>query len=380
MLNIGLQFYNKKIRFRNYSITLVLIFILSCSVSSANPNIKYLPSESSGNEDVSLIKPLLTFWQKSFKPTSVFTIHNSLIVQGNELLSSVAIQDGSIIWKTFIGDRTLLYKSNEKNHIYYVTELSSTKNNQYQITLHTTDSITGITRWSQSFSKKIIGLFSLDFSLVIYFEDGSYTKVDKNNGDILQSQKLSINHPKKIALLADNFLILTSTDEVICLDIQNNKPLWAKKQDYGILNIKPYANSIIYMTSNKTLNSLDAKTGKVLWNIRFNTKPQEMIAFEDGVLVTTTDNAIAYIDSKGKQKWKRIIEGKISSNFLLKDGYLLMFPIGSNIGIVIELKNGQIKNKITLEEDLYVTTPPTFLYNLLFLSTQKSIIALTNPN
>jgi len=325
---------------------------------------------------ISLTKPFMRVWQNNMTPMKIVKSKKYLILENENNLFSINALNGSILWKSFYGNISIMYPSKNEDFLFCSTS-NLISNNKIQYTLTAINFSTGVTGWSQIFSKKIIGLNDSITYLSVLLEDGSYKEINKTDGSVLLSRKLSISSGDKVTFL-ENLIISNNDKELTAFNIYLNIPVWTEKTGFTTNIYLQDDKRLFYQTNNRTIKVVNANNGKAIWEKDFRVAIQRMIPLQEGLIILTNENSLIFVDNRGKQKWKRIIDDKTSTNYLVKDYFILLFPNGSNTGLVIDIRNGQIKNKIQLNEDHYLINPPIIVGNNLILPTIKGLIALTS--
>jgi hypothetical protein len=351
------------------SINLSLCF----SISSPNTSVAIY-----NQENFSIEKPLISKWENKVE---VLSLSNSddkiLIVHHGGILASIAEQDGHIIWQVNIGGDVIMPPLIDKSFCFVHTVNPNQQTNK-TYHLQAIDINTGITKWRIQLPKQISKAFNSTPYLFVLLNDQTLLKLNKLSGESIRAFDFSkINGQTNY--FDDKLIVTTSKKTLFTTNSEDNRVLWHFSLTNEIVSeIVSANNSFVFATKEGYFYSLDKTSGKLIWKKKIAKNAISIIPTENGLLITNTENNMYFCTFQGKIKWKRLLDGKFSNNLLIQHSSVLLFPVGSNSGFVLSLKNGKPLNRIRIEDLNFVIAPPVATSKILIIQTQRGLIAYSN--
>ena len=332
-----------------------------------------------------LDKPLLSKWNYKGQATNgPFFIQNSRVIlpQTDGSIVALDLSSGRLLWRAAIGGDIKSYAA-INNELALVS--SSTKgdrsNTLYYLNALRVDN--GVTVWriNLKFPFTLNNPSPLKHILISQERNALSTlyNVKRETGETSPINSFLTTPDKKIQLSDELVIVKTKETQLDAFNLFTGKRLWTFQSPAEINSFQVLSKETLYLaTNNGEVISLNTTTGSLAWQKKASSKIQILVPTNEGVIAITPENKFFLYTAKGKLKWKKLIEGRISSNLTVHDSYLIIFPTGSNIGIILSLKNGKTLNRILLEPDQFVLAPPIVTDQILFLLTQKQLLALAN--
>lgn len=331
-------------------------------------------------DSISIERPLIPKWENNLQALSLASINNkAVILLPDGILASITSNDGQLKWRTAVGGKIVMPPIPDQT-LFYVHTSSPNQQPDKMYQLLAVDINTGIIKWRITLPAPISKTYLKNPNPNIY--------VLLNNQTLLKLNKFSgetaciYDFPKtdsQVIYFDENMIAMTSKESIITKNIENNNILWqfnlANKPVSGIISTDAL---FIVATKDGYFHALNKTTGKLIWKKKITKNTVSLIPTENGLLITNTENNMYFCTLQGKIKWKKLLDGKFSDNLLIQHSSVLLFPVSSNSGIVLSLKNGKLLNRIRIEELNFVIAPPVVIDEVLLLQTQKGILAFSN--
>lgn len=345
---------------------LVLIFLSFCQSAKA--------------ESLSMEKPLVIKWKNNSFSLLLLTKDEKLLTfqQGGGIIS-MSLSDGQILWRNnFGGDIFNNYFTNKSTLIAKTVTPTTTKETVHSVIAINTD--TGTTKWRTIFSTPVLQMYHKENEpIILLTENYSLSTLNPDTGEITKSISLDSTNKREIHIIGSNTLLNQTPEAISLYNFIKGSTIWKATLPYKPTKHLTYINNTFFIgLEDGYIQGYDIANGKLYWSSKLSNSIQSIVPVNNGILVSTSDNYIYFLNLKGKTKWKKLLDGKFSNNFLVQDSFFLIFPVGSNTGIVLNLKNGNINNRIFLDESDTVAAPPVSSGKFLYVQTQKSLIAYSN--
>ncbi|MBS4027496.1 MAG: PQQ-binding-like beta-propeller repeat protein [Ignavibacteriales bacterium] len=247
------------------------------------------------------------------------------------------VQQKSIDWKVAIGDvetkplllgkyilvvnnEGTLFSFNKRNGIMFWKYISSTAKKGVRAhsspvtdgvniyfgndegTLFCINGSNGELVWKNHFNGNIFSTPALDNdNIYITTNIGECYAMKKNSGTLQWKYNVSSSLYSSATVNAKQIFLATTSGNVISLDKESGKEIWKQKFD-DVININPHLRkNILYIgTLGKTLYALDVTTGDILWSEQLSGRIKSNLLSWDNYLVAFIEDRTILV-FKGKE-------------------------------------------------------------------------------
>ncbi len=258
---------------------------------------------------------------------------NWQMFRGNHYLTGnnddIVPEDNKLNWK-FIAPSFLFYPVSDKKRVL----ISSLDKNLYCL-----DEINGNILWKRTLDSAVIKS-SVTYKNYVAITAGDFIYVlNLTNGNIIWSRKEGISIQLSTPIILDDIIYYGSRKFFYARYLRNGHLIWENR------NVKIYGgspifwnNRIFFLSKNfnlrrSVLQSLDAKTGKLLWkvNIPSYANIYTPMVFNNKVYIGVFNILYAFDAYNGELVWRRKFSSYIASNSVI-----------NNNSIYLSLMNGKI--------------------------------------
>lgn len=349
-------------------------------------------------EKPDLSKPFKKCWEYSIKNERSLAVASDnelqlIISNGNSLISIDPITKLEN-WKSEISGELIPKTISDKESLFFITmfeskndpELDYKEKREENITFNSISLKTGITKWQQKISRnQQLEIKSIYHKDIIFITDDNKTlfAIQKKDG-VMRWKKgfsslissLEVALPMDIKVLTGNHLFRLNAETGVVLEEikvgDNSAKNFIIKEDY-IITGDAVGNVTKFITEK-------GKSG-ISWKVKTGGSISNLISLEEDILVTSLDNFLYLFSSeKGKLKWKRRLNGRISLRPLMFDNYAVVVNSSDNIAIIVDLRDGKVVNQIQIEDENYFSASPLILRNFLIFQTLKGIYFFSNTD
>jgi hypothetical protein len=369
---IGLIFFN--------------VFLYKDSIF-AQPNSKYI--NSTATTDLSL--PLKLCLDKTSDKISV-----SRIASDNSSSLFAAFSTGRIeklhllknytTWTSELGGEIVSEPVYDNDKVYVVTKIlinESTKGNvgggqATNYTLWSIDAGTGITVWQFHFAATgYIYLNDFQNRLFLTVNDGTIISINKFDAQKFYYKNIGVKFSSIPSFSEGKIYIATNDNSIVILSADNGEIV------SKITTLQSSATTMIidgdklyWGEKEGFVNLINLSNKSRTWSIRQGGEISNLALVPGGVLVSSLDNFIYLISpQKGRKIWKRRLSGRILAKPLITRGFVTFATVVDQSAVVLDLRDGKIVNRISLENKGFILSAPQIVGNLLVFLTSKGIFA-----
>lgn len=273
---------------------------------------------------------------------------------------------GEIVWQKKMVSNVFSVSLSEDARILYVTTAITTKPTA---TLFALDPKTGEDLWNNmTMDQPAVG--GMEGAPVIvngkiyvaylqYEGKGGVMGFDGTSGKLLWHWSVPRFSPYSPVSYEDGRLYVGFENKaLVCLSAKDGKILWTQTDLKDLPFAAPtLSKGVLYEPAGNTIYAMDSKSGKILWQVPIEGETtHSSIAIHDKTLYFGTRESKFYAlqASHGEVVWTvDLASGPIESSPLVdvKQKQIFLGTQG-NVLFVLDLKNGKIKDKIKLSEDV----------------------------
>ncbi|MCA1641233.1 MAG: PQQ-like beta-propeller repeat protein [Acidobacteria bacterium] len=301
-------------------------------------------------------------------------------------VASLAGNDGALRWKSDVGGNISGSPVFDTQRVYIMSEAQHSGGEQGK-TLGVVRAISrasGVTLWVKEFTPPFCsGLTQGTVSLFACLDDGRFYSIDKLTGEtrwMVQFPHPLVANP---ALEGDKLYSLTTDGYLIVLNQRTgNVALRYRTEAPARLQLSVGQGTIYYATEEGFVLALKERGGSLtlLWRKRVSAGLQNLAATPKGVLITTQDNFILFLESRyGKRLWKRQMPARLAAPPSLDNESALFAPIGEENCVALSLRDGKVINYLSIGKDNSVIASPLLAGDRVFIPTRKGLLAFAPP-
>jgi outer membrane protein assembly factor BamB len=330
--------------------------------------------------------PLTIRWQFGSKNTISISpasnnAHIYLPLASGEIVS-LMVSDGKLLWKTEIGGNFSASPIADERGVYLASQTIDAVDAQQQ-GLRSTGAIralsqsTGITLWMRTLYFPIQGRLAASASKLFGgSRDGRVYAFDKSTGDILWFVQHTSAFSSSPTVHNQRVYIGSEDGTLLSLDESTGRILWryrTPKAIYG--NISVAENVIFFGSADGYVYAFSEISGRLLWRRRTGAAVQAVISTSNGILVTSLDNFVYLLSTRGELLWKRQLAGRIAAMPLIDARNALFAPLGGDACIVLSLRDGKQVNTLPVGDDGNTSATPLVAGDLLLIPTRQGLVA-----
>lgn len=297
----------------------------------------------------------------------------------DSLLTSVNYKNGVEFWKSEFGSNLISQILSDNNSIIFISNLRHKQIND-KLILRSVNPYTGITNWKNEFTYTTnLKIITSTENVIILSNNEEISSFDKTNGKQIWNREFKDQVLSYKSINSDEFIILTKED-LFRISTKNGEILSSQKFASQELN-NFTLNQNILIWSNKTgeIYSYSLENKSTLWKLKTGGKISNLVITEQGILATSHDNFIYLFSSKtGKIKWKKRVAGRISISPLIFKSYGVFINTDDNFALILNIVNGRVINKISIESNDTFSGSPLLVQNMLIFQTNKGVSAFSN--
>lgn len=292
--------------------------------------------------------------------------------------------DGTRKWKIELGgdlSSYILYKNKKiilsTNHPNgHGTKLNP---NDFDTNVRQLEKNTGITEWTLRSNKSTKTYINFRDSVrYVFSAEGIIETFDQNN-KLNWRKNLNTNITSR-PLLLDNKIYIGTSNKTILIVSQFNGEILSQINIKGLPN-GTFANigeKLFAGDSEGNLYALNLSNLTTYWQTKTGGKLVDIDLWLEDLLVLSDDNFVYLISARdGKKKWKRKLAGRIIGKAFLDNDLAIFLTYGSDTAIFLDLKNGDIINRIQFNDDIYFVSSPLVFNNRLFIPTNIGLYAFS---
>jgi outer membrane protein assembly factor BamB len=295
---------------------------------------------------------------------------------------SIGVDNGLLRWKADIGGDISGPPVFDAQRVYIISESQAfgDGNRNTLGVLRAISRASGVTLWLKEFPRPLRrDLTASPVSLFACLDDGRFYSIDKLTGDarwMVQLPKLPFATP---FLSGEKLYYLTSDGDLIILNHQTGSVMRRYRTGGRIRQQLSIQNGVLYLgTEDGYMFALSEQGGDpaLLWRKRVGAGLQYITATPHGVLVTTQDNFVLFLESHhGGRLWKRQMPARLVAPPSLGHETALFAPIGEEACVMLSLHNGQVINYLPVGKDNSVIASPLLAGDWVFIPTRKGVLA-----
>lgn len=356
-------------------ISIQSVFLLSILFTLTFQQISFARSET-----LSLDKPLVIRWKSYNQNFSLFTKDEKVFsIEENGNLALISQTDGKIIWRHNPGVE-LSTKPIFDGAVIFTLSTVSNDSTSTVTTIRAISTETGTTLWKSDLTDAVTDIYSnaeIPY-LLLLLKNSSLITINKKTGETVTSTSIPENS-SKTKIINENLIIYFRDKTLMAYQPSSKQTIWRSDFQADVSIAPIIQNSTLFLvTKSDHVTAINLLTGKTLWNKKVAKNIQSVFSANNSLLVATTENYIHSLSPQGKHRWKKLLDGRPSDNFLVFRDSLLMFTVGSNYGTILDIKKGKPLNRIPLGEEEYVIAPPVATSKYLLIQTKKGLTAYSN--
>jgi outer membrane protein assembly factor BamB len=376
------------------------------------------PAQMPNTAGISPSSVLKKCWQNSIVtkniPIASDNDDNFFLLSEDNKLQSIESDSGDVNWGFEIGGTIIsnLFISEDFLYVAGSEETAETAENSQkrqknkQVFLRSISIVSGIPAWSaetdlknkivqESFQEadKKIYLGENGSDIILLDSSGNLFFADKNKGSLewsrtfdsavsefldfhLNGNKKSDPSQKIFAFYAANkklYLVMSKTGEL----------LDGFAHPHTVTSTAMLSTSDLIIGDEKgnvSLLKIGSKNAPVvLWNIKVGAGVSSLSLNNEGVLITSLDNFVYLINPiKGNRIWKKRLSGRLLYQPLIIESKKTFIVVENESAYFMNLENGAIVNRITLEAGKYFINTPVSLAGKYIFPTNSGIIAYSD--
>lgn len=341
-------------------------------------------------QDLILSNPLQPCW---FYPVADKTLRN--IASDNESylflsfsngeVDAINSEFGELLWKTNLGGKIVSNILADSNNIF----LTTTNNTENEIKIRSLIKTTGITNWETKLptSLKSEDAYLLEYSgdVILVDKQGNFFRINKKGGRIIWQAKLNTQISTKPRIIFDSIIFGTLDKQIISFSLSEKGKIAKMKaiSSPTVLFANDVEQNVVWGDAKGFLNSAhfpfrSKKNFKKNWKFRNGGEVSQIVDTTEGLLITSFDNFV-YLISKtnGELIWKRRFGGRIIFKPLIYGNFAIINVIGEPSAFVVEVSDGKIINKISIESNDFLTDSALKSNNKIVFPTSKGLISFS---
>jgi outer membrane protein assembly factor BamB len=162
------------------------------------------------------------------------------------------------------------------------------------------------------------------------------------------------------------------------LDLGRGRRIWSRRIGAPAAAEPAYAGSVIYLTSNRDVQAVDARDGALLWRVRVDGAPaQAPIVIADEVVVAVRDTLFRFARADGSVSARSALAGEPSAPLAVRGDTIIvaMFP-----GIVAAYVDGGAREVWRQSLGAPILAAPVVTADGVFALTREGELYLLGPN
>ena len=329
-----------------------MLYAQNASVSSttAGPSASYLP-----------LKKCWEYVSDNTGRSTVAVSNGTVYVAENEgRVRALNARTGVVNWITELGGSVTAMLAVPKLGLGVVTSSSALSGEtRYMIRILGADS--GLVKYSVPVSASgAMYLLLGSPRLVAVDSAGSVFAIDLQSGRLDWELKLSAKLTGPPALSEDTLLVATENKKLSIINLSSGRQIASIATQRPITSLTLRENGMILAGDDRgqVINFRDA-SGTVWWKFKSGARVGSIFETKDGILVGSFDNFL-YMLSKysGDVKWKRRLDGRITSAPAIMDGRILVASSTEEAAQVLDAENGKQLDLVSFGENRFMLASP----------------------
>lgn len=304
-------------------------------------------------------------------------------------LVSIDIKTSIKLWETDLGGEVASTPLAYNGNVYVVVRYALSRidgnikveDNEFAKTrtmFRSIDQLTGLTNWETQIppmKKAYIRLFRN--SLIIVGDTGSIYSVNKNDGRVIWNKFLNSELSSAPIINLDKLVLGSTNGKIIILSMDDGLFFETGTATPPTVIAKDRIGNIVWGDERGAIISFNAKTNLINWSLRKGAKISGITVTQEGLLFSCLDNFVYMIsENNGKIIWKKRFTGRMYAEPLVHNNYAVIVSITEPEAFAIDLKNGKLLRKFSLEGDNLFTSDFIKFENLFIYSTLRGISAV----
>ncbi len=329
-------------------------------------------------------KPLENCWEyntREMTKTPLASDNNYIFIPTVKSIKAVNTNDGKLIWETDLNG-VLSGEILIKDEFLIFTTEQMEKNISFITFLHIK---TGIPYKQISLNIYPLILQTVSDKTIVTTSFNRINTIDTNTEKILSDRTLSnkiyskdfpenLYVPKIVFSISNKQIDKPSTSDGKLLENINLEDI------PSYIFIHEQSGSFIIGYKNGLITSIESEGSKKNWNLKLGGEIVDIKDFEKNLIVSSKDNFIYSIKTEnGGKNWRTKMPGRIIGNVLINKETLLSLSFGSESAVLINPQNGKLINKLNFEDGTYFISPPIYVKDTVFITTNNGIEAFS-PN
>lgn len=338
-----------------------------------------------------LAQPLVVRWRYASDQTINLTpaVEGERVylpLAGGELLALRAA-DGSLLWKsdnggeiscTPVADAKAVYVASTAGAALQMAHAQSAK-----AYVRAVNRETGITLWARQLPTPLYGLLVANEAAIFGISaDGTIYALAKTTGETLWTVKHTPTLSSEITLAGNRLYVGSKEGVLLALDAATGHLVWRFPATGGIRGrILPEKGAIFFSTSDGGVYALDESDGVLRWQTHAGANVQALALAPAGLFAASFDNSLYGLNLlNGKRIWRRQLGSRVAGELLATPDGVLLTSISGNLATVLDPRNGNALNTLSLGEDSCAGAAPVFAQDVILLTGRKGLMAFANPN
>jgi outer membrane protein assembly factor BamB len=297
-------------------------------------------------------------------------------------VASVGGDDGFLRWKSDVGGDISGSPVFDTQRVYIMSESQGfgEGNKKTFGIVRAISRTSGVTLWVKEFTRPLRrGLTAGTVSLFACLDDGRFYSIDKLTGE--SRWMVQFPHPlvANPVLEGEKLYSLTTDDYLIAINQRTgNVVLRYRTEATARLQLSVGQGTLYFATEEGFMLALREQGGSLTlrWRKRVGTGLQNIAATPDGVLITTQDNFVLFLESRrGKRLWKRPMPARLAAPPSIDHESALFAPIGEDNCVALSLRDGKVINYLPVGKDNSVIASPLLAGGWVFIPTRKGLLA-----
>lgn len=347
-------------------------FLAASETPSSWPSFKASADRQGVIEDAGLKTPLKVIWKYTpEKPGNGFVdwgpvAANGIVYTGDGLNHVVALdaKSGGVIWVKELVSNIFSVSLSEDSKILYATTAITTKPTA---TLYALDPKTGEIIWDNMINgQEAVGGMEgapaikdgkIYAGYLQYEGHGGVVAYEGATGKLLWHVEVKRFSPYSPVSYADGKLFVGFENKTLnCLDAATGRHLWEQTMDDLVFAAPLISGKVVYVATGLTLYAVDVNKGQIMWQktLEGHVGHSSLSLFNKTLYVGTTESQLLALKlSDGSKVWtQELKKGSIESSVLI-DAKKKVLYIGTqeNWLMALSLKDGESKFELKLSED-----------------------------
>jgi outer membrane protein assembly factor BamB len=293
-------------------------------------------------------------------------------------------ESGELSWKSELGGVITSSPAADSRGVYLASEIPPSGGSKYpQATgvLRALGSKSGVTLWMRTLPSPIRGTLAANATTLFgRSSDGRIYAVKKETGEIAWIKYGSLPFNSSPVLYGRKLYVVDEGGNLYALEEETGQTSW-RYRTHGRAGVSlAIIEGTVFVGSDEGyVHAIEETTGRMRWRARTGAAVQTVQPAGRCLLATSLDNFVYCLSKqRGNKIWKRQLPGRVAARPLVLDDDVLLSPLAGDECVVLSLQDGRKINSVYVGDDNNSEADPLSSGDLLFLTTRKAIIALSN--